>query len=66
MTKIFDKIAIQAAWQAKTLMKEVEAHAYALQEQMQRRHGDEYRIEINHEAGFVLVRVENASKRRGY
>ncbi|WP_188131354.1 hypothetical protein [Mesorhizobium sp. NFR06] len=42
-------------------MLEVEVLAQIIAEKMNHLHGGPYRIKVNHEVGFILVRVANAA-----
>lgn len=54
----FHKIAADASAEAKTLTNEIEVLARLLSQKMQQLHGDPqpYRIHIDHDCEFVLVR----------
>ena len=64
MSDIFNQIMADATAEAGKNLAQVEFAARFLAHCMETLHGDNYRIDIDHMAGFVIVRVETASKRR--
>lgn len=57
----FHKIALAGEAEAEKCMLEVEVLAQIIAEKMNHLHGGPYRIKVNHEVGFILVRVANAA-----
>lgn len=57
MSDIFTNIVAAAENEAEKTMLEVEVLAQLIAEKMQHLDGERYRVDINHDRGFVVVRA---------
>ncbi|TPJ45655.1 hypothetical protein [Mesorhizobium sp. B2-7-1] len=64
MSGIFEKFAVDAAKEANAKVSEIDLVARFLAHLMETLHGDRYRVQIDHQVGFVAI-VQIGRRRNG-